>query len=182
MYVSVNSLVEGNTNGSCLVPSHYHLNQCWSVNKILCNQIKWNLTSGTIIFIQENALKKGVWKCLQNKFQFVQASMCCRLRSGIILGVRWCYIVAAQGLSQPKIFTHRHWPLRKPNKTYRPPSPKKCHYIHIYYIHMLKMYLRWISINRDSLFPGIFFFLKKKKNHSCTKIAAFEIVKEFFCV
>ena len=83
-----------------------------------------------------------------------------------------------QGLSQPKIFTHRHWPLRKPNKTYRPPSPKKCHYIHIYYIQMLKMYLRWISINRDSLFPGIFFFFlkKKKKNHSCTKIAAIEAI------
>ena len=31
----------------------------------------------------------------------------------------------SQGLSQPKIFTHRQWPLLKPNKTYRPAVPKK---------------------------------------------------------
>ena len=30
-----------------------------------------------------------------------------------------------QGLSQPKIFTHRQWPFLKPNKAYRPTAPKK---------------------------------------------------------
>ena len=47
-----------------------------------------------------------------------------------------------QGLSQPKIFTHRQWPLLKPNKTYRPQSPKKVimYIIYIYNImYMLEM-------------------------------------------
>ena len=45
-------------------------------------------------------------------------------------GVHRCW----QGLSQPKIFTHRQWPLLKPNKTYRPQSPKKRHYVYYIYI------------------------------------------------
>ena len=58
-----------------------------------------------------------------------------------------------QGFSQPKIFTHRQWPLFKPNKTYRPQSPKKSYYVyHIYlYMYMLKMWMRWFSTNGDSL-------------------------------
>ena len=39
-----------------------------------------------------------------------------------------------QGLSQPKIFTHRQRPLLKPNKTYRLQSPKKDYYV--YYLYM----------------------------------------------
>ena len=77
-----------------------------------------------------------------------------------------------QGLSQPKFFTHRQWPLLKRNKTYRQQSPKKryyVYYIYIYDMHMLKC--KWDDLvqNRDSLLPGMIFpFIlkkKKKKNH-----------------
>ena len=80
-----------------------------------------------------------------------------------------------QGLSQPKIFTHRQWPLRKPNKTYQPPSPIKCYYTHVYHIYMLKIYMKWFNTNTDSLFPGFFLYFFYEY-YSCTKIVAIEAI------
>ena len=75
-----------------------------------------------------------------------------------------------QGLSQPKIFTHRQWPLLKLNKTYRPQSPKKGY--HVYYIYIMYMLkCKWGDLvqNRDSLLPGMILFVilkNKQKNTS----------------
>ena len=157
-----------------------HPNDCWDILKSLDrffpkNTALWHFWNQCVVFLCLLVMSQWlviykrnvrVMTIIQSGHDTIQNTVQCRYNVvNILQNIYERHHIArlpGQGLSQPKIFTHRQWPLRKPNKTYRPPSPEK---ILLYILYIYAKIVYEMIYHKQGFFVSMdFFFFWKKKS------------------